>query len=244
MAEITCVVFDIGRVAAYSGEYERLAKARERWGATFSAHDFRRMMHPNLGDGVDYWRRFQNGEISTTTYLSAAVQAVGLPDTVEERAHFATCLQCMFGRAYQPLLDLAQHLREEYQIIIGVLTNNNEIMCQTPAYTIAHYADVTLSSHQIHVSKPHPEAYIILLNELNRFVKIPQLKTELILFIDDKLENVEAARKLGMQGFVFPSREKEMDDAFSDLLDFLSKLGITKGVAQSDNENDNNIKRS
>ncbi|MHC4202964.1 MAG: HAD family hydrolase, partial [Planctomycetota bacterium] len=87
MTAIEHAVFDIGNVLAFGGE-ARLEKAQARWGEDFTTADFRRMMLPDLGDGVDYWRRFQNGLVPAEEYLSAAVRAIGLPDTGDEREYF------------------------------------------------------------------------------------------------------------------------------------------------------------
>ncbi len=217
MIAVEHAVFDIGNVLAFGGE-ARLDKAQARWGEDFTTPDFRRMLIPNLGDGVDYWRRFQNGLISSGEYLSAAVRAIGLPDTREEREYFEECLVVMGGRPYDPAIRLLARLKERYGLTIGVLTNNNAIMYDAPFTSSC--ADVVVSSHHVHVSKPSPDIYHMMLARLSEHVG-STVRAESVLFIDDKAINVDAARELGMHGFVFPSRTKIMDEALADLLEWL-----------------------
>lgn len=222
MIAIEHAVFDIGNVLAFGGE-ARLEKAQERWGRDFTTPDFRRMLIPDLGDGVDYWRRFQDGLISTEQYLSAAVRAIGLPDARQEREYFEDCLKVMAGRPYDPAIRLVACLKERYGLTIGVLTNNNAIMYDA-AFT-SGCADVVVSSHHVHVSKPSPDIYRMMLAGLSDHAG-NEVRPGSVLFIDDKVKNVEAARELGMHGFVFPSRSKIMGEALADLLGWLGGLGI------------------
>ncbi len=61
-----------------------------------------------------------------------------------------------------------------------------------------------LLSYAIGVKKPNPEAFKILLNKL-------ELDASYVLFIDDRNENVEAAKKLGIDSiqFIDPQQLKE-----------------------------------
>ena len=58
-----------------------------------------------------------------------------------------------------------------------------------------------LLSGEIGVEKPNSKAYELLLKTLN-------LPAEDIVFIDDKIENVHAAKKLGIDAIVFESEEQ------------------------------------
>lgn len=63
------------------------------------------------------------------------------------------------------------------------------------------YMDGTIFSFEYKVIKPEKEIYELLLNKFD-------LKPEESLFIDDKLENVEAARALGFSGIQFQNYEQ------------------------------------
>ena len=69
---------------------------------------------------------------------------------------------------------------------------------------LSHFKDVAISSVE-RVTKPHPEIYQILIrrNDLN-----PQE----CLFIDDRIENIEASQNLGMQGHHFTTPDNLRKD--------------------------------
>lgn len=58
-----------------------------------------------------------------------------------------------------------------------------------------------LLSYEIRVKKPNPEAFQILLKKLN-------LPASSVLFIDDRMENVEAAKKQGIDSIQFVNPEQ------------------------------------
>ena len=65
--------------------------------------------------------------------------------------------------------------------------------------------DPCLLSSEIGALKPDLKAYKILLSELS-------LSPEEVIFIDDKIENVEAAKELGLDGILFVSSEQIKDE--------------------------------
>lgn len=71
--------------------------------------------------------------------------------------------------------------------------------------------EVFVLSCEVGVRKPDPRIYKIALEKLN-------LPAEACVFIDDKLENIEAAKKLGMQIIHFQTPEK--------LKEGLTKIGL------------------
>ena len=230
MPTIEHVAFDVGRVACIGGE-ERFAKARERWGEGFSRADFKRLLLPDLGDGVDYWRDLQDGRIGAQQYLSAAARSYGLPENDDERDHIAACLRAMAGRPYGPVVELSRQLVEKHGLTIGILTNNNEIMFDALiASGFAALATVLVSSHEVHMSKPDPEIYRLYLTRLSAATG-DDVRPDSILFVDDKAENVAAACGLGMHGFVFPSRIGTMDDALRGLVARLGELAVDVDAA-------------
>jgi putative hydrolase of the HAD superfamily len=62
-----------------------------------------------------------------------------------------------------------------------------------------------LLSCEIGIEKPDPKAYELLL-------KILELPAQDVIFIDDKSENVEAAKQMGIDGIVFESSQQIRDE--------------------------------
>ena len=101
---------------------------------------------------------------------------------------------------------LIDHLKEK-QLQVGLLSN-----IETRVAKLIHSFDLyqpfepCLLSCEIGYDKPDPRAYEILLNKID-------LPAEQIVFIDDRIENIEAAQKLGIDAILFTSHaqiEKEL----------------------------------
>jgi putative hydrolase of the HAD superfamily len=72
--------------------------------------------------------------------------------------------------------------------------------------------DVLIWSYQHRMIKPQPEIYHLVLERLGT-------APEETLFLDDKLENIEAAQNLGMRGLQFSTVEKLREDLISSGMD-------------------------
>ena len=218
MSEIKYVCFDIGGVANVPIlSYLVLSSAQKQWG-NLSEDDWRKMIHPQV-DGKDIWRIFQNGDINAEQYISVAFSTVHIPSTSENKIFFRSLLEEWCGVPYRPILDLVDRLKANgYHT--SVLSNNNEIMYNTPGAEIKNHVDVAISSHEIGVSKPHWGAFCVLLG------KIKAATPKEALFIDNKAENTDAAIKYGLQGFHFRSRELGMDGAFTEFVQYLLEKGV------------------
>jgi epoxide hydrolase-like predicted phosphatase len=71
--------------------------------------------------------------------------------------------------------------------------------------------DVVIFSAEVNLAKPDPRIYQLALTELD-------VRAEDAVFVDDFIENVEAARALGIHGVHF----KNSQQARSDILAFLN----------------------
>ena len=100
--------------------------------------------------------------------------------------------------------DYIRGLRPRYRT--GMLSNNWARDGRTMAQKlgIANCFDIFVTSAEVGVMKPDPYIYYVALERLG--VAPPEA-----IFVDDFVENVEAARRLGMQGvhFVDPDRARD-----------------------------------
>lgn len=93
---------------------------------------------------------------------------------------------------------------------IGVLSNTLPSIDRTlEAVGLADLVDVALATCTLGVHKPEQEAYLLAAEAL-------ELAPQEILFVDDKPENVEAARQVGMQATLIDLRGQH-PDAIHDL---------------------------
>jgi epoxide hydrolase-like predicted phosphatase len=100
--------------------------------------------------------------------------------------------------------------RQGYQtaLLSNVRKTHADIKRKLGFYDLFH---PLLLSYEIGARKPDPEAYTILLNTL----KVPP---QTIIFIDNKPENIKAARSFGLDGILFISKDQ--------LIQELKKRGI------------------
>lgn len=115
-------------------------------------------------------------------------------------------------------LEFIRNLRTTYKVFI--LSNTNAIhraafdQIYTATYHSGSFTDLfdkSYFSHEIGYRKPAASAYQYVLDDNN-------LSAEETLFIDDTIENVEAAIRAGLHA-VFLSKEEVIEEKFSELLE-------------------------
>ncbi len=219
-SEIKYVCFDIGGVANERlPDYIIASRVSKHFGRNFSEEDLEKMIYANI-DGRDIWREFQNGRVDANAYINASFKVVGIPGTVDNKIFFYRLLEEWCGTPYQPILNLVDRLKQNgYHT--SVLSNNNEIMYNTPGAEIKDHVNVAISSHEIGFSKPGIPAYLHLLDAIGGI----EVRHN-VLFVDDRVKNVDMANKLGIQGFHFRSKELGMNPAFIEFVLHLRHLGV------------------
>lgn len=109
-------------------------------------------------------------------------------------------------------LKLLEKIKQHYRTFL--LSNTNQIHCEI--YTkdlqntygvndLSHFFEKVYLSHEIHMRKPDSEAFMLILNENN-------LKPEETLFIDDTMQHIEGAKKVGLISHFLNLKEGETID--------------------------------
>ncbi len=98
-------------------------------------------------------------------------------------------------------IELAKKLKGKYKL--GVLSSASLLQARK-IEEVDKIFDVVVLSGEVGFSKPQKEAYEIVLSELG-------VLPEEVVFIDDLLENIVGAEKLGIKGVLYksPSQLKE-----------------------------------
>ena len=68
-----------------------------------------------------------------------------------------------------------------------------------------------INSQEVAVRKPDPKIYEVLIKRIHQNIS-SEIKSQQILFVDDKIENIEAAKNAGINGFVFNRKKQQPDD--------------------------------
>ncbi len=112
-------------------------------------------------------------------------------------------------------IDIIEQVKENYQILL--LSNSNEIHYDLYVrdlqlrFGYREFADLfheAYFSFDLHLSKPDIEVYEFIINQ-------NELKPKKTLFIDDRSDNIEAARKAGLQTYLLQKPER-VRDIFTD----------------------------
>lgn len=144
----------------------------------------------NGGSEKEFWEQYAASKevILPSDWLDQFTTVI--KESITEMPGTLAIVKALQNQGYQTamLSDVTQH--------------QAEIIRKMGYYDLFHPA---LLSYAIEVQKPHPEAFKILLNQL-------QLNPSHILFIDDRNENVEAAKNLGINSLQFISPQQLEED--------------------------------
>jgi putative hydrolase of the HAD superfamily len=200
MNSIEAVLFDYGMVL--SAPPDPMAWQRMRAVSGFDEETLHRgywaPRHPyDRGDltGLEYWQQVAAaGETSFTSQQLTELMAADVD---------------LWTRLNAPMLDWAQSLQRA-GIRTGILSNIGDAMTDGLLKKFEWLCDFhhCTWSYRLRLAKPETAIYQAAVEGLDK-------PAERILFIDDKIENIEAAREAGMQAIQYrdhESFEKEMEE--------------------------------
>jgi HAD superfamily hydrolase (TIGR01509 family) len=145
--------------------------------------------------GRESFVTLMEGKLSTREFWTIFSQRSGL--TIEK--------DDLFGRFFHPVLDESVHslilrLKEQHRVVCGTNTIEEHYMIhhERGDYNVF---DTVYASHQIGLAKPRPEFYQYIIEQEN-------VSPSQTVFIDDNLENVEAAQQIGIHSWHFTGYER------------------------------------
>ncbi|MDX1994646.1 MAG: HAD family phosphatase [bacterium] len=176
------LIFDFGGVLMKTVDYA----PRHAWDAQLglSPGSVERVVH-----GSESWRLAQCGQLSTADYWQDVAQQLGLSQAQVEQ------LAVDFYSGDQLDMALIDYLRQVRRMSHPVALLSNDVAELTEKLRRNGIHDLfnpLVISAQIGVMKPAPGAYHAVLKALH-------LPAEAAIFVDDRLDNVEGARQVGMQ---------------------------------------------
>jgi FMN phosphatase YigB (HAD superfamily) len=140
------------------------------------------------------YRDMERGAVSFYEFYEFLCEHAGYRGSIRD---FHTIWCDFFDGIVPGMEDLLDRIRERYRI--AYLSNSNEIHAElipTQFAAIFHKDEPFVFSHRLKVAKPDPDIFRLALESIG---STPQST----VFIDDLLENVLAARAIGMQAFQF-----------------------------------------
>lgn len=141
---------------------------------------------------------FETGRISASHFIQTIKEDLQISAT---ESQILTAFTEWPRRLFPTAQALLERVSTDYQI--AVLSNTNEI--HEPVllhrFGLEKMVEDTFFSHRIGLAKPNKEAFLYVLNALN-------YQASEVLFFDDNLTNVTAARSIGMTAIQVNSPEE------------------------------------
>jgi putative hydrolase of the HAD superfamily len=199
MNPIHAILFDYGMVL--SGPPDPAAWQRMRQISSFDEETLHR----------GYWRfrhAYDRGELTGTAYWHEVARSAGSIFTVEQVAGLIDADVDLWTQLNQPMLDWALRLQRA-GIRTGILSNIGDAMTEGLLRKFVWLCgfDHCTWSYALHLAKPELAIY----HATAEALATPPAQ---ILFIDDKIENIEAAHEAGMQAIQYRDHagfEREME---------------------------------
>ena len=189
MKNIENIIFDLGGVIL-DIDYNRTRKGFEKLGVT-QFDEMYSQANANL-----LFQKLETGHISNDDFFKELIECTNLDLTPEQ---IRTAWDAMLLDFRESSLDFLEGIKSKYKTY---LFSNTNFIHMEAFHKIFHrkerehpfndYFDKAFYSCEIGLRKPELESYQWILNHLN----VDASKT---LFIDDSIQNIEAAKKVGIQ---------------------------------------------
>jgi len=194
---LRAVTFDYGMVLSEAPKQEAHAELLRITGLTHAELD------------SYYWTdrlAYDRGDLTGLGFWQKLVADAGLPLSAGQIEQLNAWDAHMWTTINPEML--AWHARlKEGGLHTAILSNMGDSVMESILENFAWVADfdVLIWSYQHRVVKPDAEIYELLLEKLGT-------APEETLFLDDKLENIEAARRMGIQGLQFSTVDQLRQD--------------------------------
>lgn len=192
---IKALIFDMGGVLVRTENREARAALGLRFDKSYAEMD--KIVFANKSSG-----RASRGEISARAHSLHVMRVLGLPESDAAISDFYD--EFFLGdEVDKNLINYIQSLRSQYKTILlsNAWDNLREILAEK--WKIADAFDEIFVSAEMGVAKPDARIYKMVLKNLG-------VAPEETVFVDDFIENIESARKLGMHGIHFQERDEAM----------------------------------
>jgi putative hydrolase of the HAD superfamily len=163
-----------------------------------------------------YWadrHDYDRGELSGVTFWQKLVKDANLNLSEDEITQLNHHDARMWTTANPEMLAWHQALKA-HGVKTAILSNMGDSVLESieSSFPWIEDFDVLVWSYQLRMAKPEPEIYQYVLEKLGT-------APEETLFLDDRLVNIEAARKLGIIGLEFSTVDQLRQDLISSGLD-------------------------
>ena len=204
MKNIKAIIFDLGGVIL-NINYENTITKFEKIGVKKSSSFYSKTNQSNLFNQIEI------GEISPMKFL-LKIQKKTNQASIKQ---IKTAWNSMLENLPKKRIELLKNLKHNYSIFLLSNTNTIHISEFKRRLGVKQYGefydlfDKVYYSHKIGFRKPQSEAFKMILND-------NKLLAKEVLFIDDSIQHIEGAKKLGLKTYHLKEKE-EVTTIFPDI---------------------------
>ncbi|NTW44293.1 MAG: HAD family phosphatase [Anaerolineaceae bacterium] len=192
---IKVILFDMGGVLIKTTDRHIRTKLAKQFNLTYEQMDA-------LVYGTESAKKATLGEISETEHFKFVLDQLGVPDYGIDRFQ-----QEFWGGDVldEELVEFISEHNGEYRF--GMLSNamSNIRNWLNQKHGFLHLFDVTYFSAELGMAKPDPKCYLAILNEF-------KVKANEVIFIDDFIENIQAAKELGIHSIYYKTTSQTLSE--------------------------------
>ena len=199
---IKVMLFDMGGVLIKTTDRQIRTKLANLFNMTYEQMD-------ELVYGTESAKKATLGEISEKDHFQFVLDKLGVPEYGIERFQ-----QEFWGgdTLDEGLLEFISEHNGKYRF--GMLSNamSNIRNWLNQKHGFLHLFDITFFSAELGMAKPDPKFYLAILNEFS-------VNANEVIFIDDFIENIEAAKELGIHTIHYKSTTQTLAEINHTLLE-------------------------
>ena len=199
MKKYTALIFDLGKVI-FDVSFENIFKF---W-ANVSNQQFDDLKTQFQFD--DTFNQFERNDISPEQFRKIVSEQLSMQLSDEE---FDEGWCSLYLEPYNGIEKLLVNLKYDYRLVALTNTNviHNNIWRLKYADILKHFEKI-FSSHELQTRKPEKKIYKIVLDYL-------QCQPEETVFLDDNIDNINGAKKLGISSILVESQEQMKMELYS-----------------------------
>lgn len=174
------------------------------WDGRYLTDDIKNTLKISDEQFTTHWSRlvsrFDTGQISEDEFWQEFIKATGTNEALPDTPLFLR----EFKKRYHPNKEVLKVVREldekgmKLAVLSNTITSHTAFLQEQGIYSSF---PITVFSQEVGLAKPDPAIYELTLHKL-------KLQPEQAFFVDDRPENIETARNLGMHGIVFENAKK------------------------------------
>ena len=197
MMGIRAVIFDLGGVLVRTEDHQPRSRLAEELNLSYAELDKRVFANESS-------RQATVGRVTEQEHWKTVQQEVGMTDE-----QFSNFVERFFAgdRLDHELVDTIRKLRPRYRTALLSNAWDNLRAMLEGEWRIADAFDEVFISAEMGIAKPDSEIYLRVLERL-------ELQPPQAVFVDDFIENVEAARQAGLHAIHFRTQSQALAELF------------------------------